>query len=44
MTIILNYFDSNYGFEFWKQTSKPDIYRLEFEEKELNLVERLWNQ
>ncbi|NOU74130.1 histidine phosphatase family protein [Paenibacillus sp. LMG 31458] len=43
MTIILNYFDSNYGFKFWKQTSKPDIYRLEFEEKELKLVERLWN-
>ncbi|MDQ0898746.1 histidine phosphatase family protein [Paenibacillus sp. V4I7] len=43
MTIILNYFDANYGFEFWKQTTKPDIYRLEFEEKELNLVERLWN-
>ncbi len=44
MTIILNYFDSSYGFEFWKQTSKPDIYRLEFEEKELKLVDRLWNQ
>lgn len=43
MTIILNYFNSNYGFEFWKQTTKPDIYRLEFEEQELNLVERLWN-
>jgi 2,3-bisphosphoglycerate-dependent phosphoglycerate mutase len=26
MTIILKYFDTNYGFEFWKQTSKPDIY------------------
>ncbi|KRE47445.1 histidine phosphatase family protein [Paenibacillus sp. Soil724D2] len=44
MTIILNYFDSNYGFEFWKKTTKPDIYRLEFEEKELKLVKRLWNQ
>jgi 2,3-bisphosphoglycerate-dependent phosphoglycerate mutase len=42
MTIILNYFDSNYGFEFWKQTSKPDVYKLEFDEEKLNDVERLW--
>lgn len=42
MTIILNYFDSNYGFEFWKQTSKPDVYKLEFEEKKLKDVGRLW--
>ncbi|MDU0200797.1 histidine phosphatase family protein [Paenibacillus sp. MAH-36] len=42
MTIILKYFDSNYGFEFWKQTSKPDIYKLEFNEKELRSVARLW--
>lgn len=42
MTIILNYFDSSYGFEFWKQTSKPDIYRVEFEDKKLMGVERLW--
>lgn len=42
MTIILKYFDSNYGFEFWKQTSKPDIYKLEFKEKELKSVARLW--
>lgn len=42
MTIILNYFDSNYGFDFWKQTSKPDIYKLEFIEKKLTNVERLW--
>lgn len=43
MTIIMNYFNSKYGFEFWKQTTRPDIYKLEFEETELNLVERLWN-
>jgi 2,3-bisphosphoglycerate-dependent phosphoglycerate mutase len=43
MTIILNYFDSNYGFEFWKQTSKPDVYKLEFKENKLINVERLWS-
>ncbi|MGO4498385.1 histidine phosphatase family protein [Paenibacillus sp. 2RAB27] len=43
MTIILNYFDDKYGFQFWKQTSKPDIYKLEFEENKLHHVERLWS-
>ncbi len=42
MTIILNYFDMNYGFEFSVQASKPDIYKLEFEEIELRNVDRLW--
>jgi 2,3-bisphosphoglycerate-dependent phosphoglycerate mutase len=26
MTIIMNYCDKKYGFEFWNSTSKPDIY------------------
>lgn len=43
MTIIMNYFDSNYGFDFWQQTSKPDIYELEFEKNKLISVERLWS-
>lgn len=43
MTIIMNYFDSNYGFDFWKQTSKPDIYKLEFVDNELINVARLWS-
>ncbi|UNK16386.1 histidine phosphatase family protein [Paenibacillus sp. N3/727] len=43
MTIILNYFDSNYGFEFWKGTSKPDIYKLEFQDNQLSHVQRLWS-
>jgi len=43
MTIIMNYFDSSYGHEFWSSTSKPDIYKLVFEEAQLILVERVWN-
>lgn len=43
MTIIMNYFDSNYGFNFWQQTSKPDIYEVEFEDKQLISVQRLWD-
>ncbi len=42
MTIILNYFDKSYGYEFWAQTSKPDIYKLEFDGERLVQVERLW--
>jgi broad specificity phosphatase PhoE len=42
MTIIMNYYDRNYGYPFWKQTTKPDIYKLFFESKELKQVERLW--
>ena len=39
---ILKYFDNSYGNEFWKQTTKPDIYQLEFEGSKLNKVERIW--
>ena len=42
MTIILNYFDKSYGNDFWIQTSKPDIYKLEFDDTKLIQVERLW--
>lgn len=43
MTIIMNYFDEQYGFEFWKSTTKPDIYELTFDEKHcLKEVNRLW--
>jgi 2,3-bisphosphoglycerate-dependent phosphoglycerate mutase len=42
LTIILKYFDDSYGYDFWKSTSKPDIYRLEFDENELIYVERHW--
>lgn len=42
MTIMLSYFDPSYGYEFWKSTSKPDIYRAEFHDTQLLQVERLW--
>ena len=42
MTIIMNHYDKKYGFEFWDQTSKPDIYKLTFEGNRLMQVERLW--
>ncbi|TMV50315.1 histidine phosphatase family protein [Paenibacillus mesophilus] len=42
MTIIMNGLDRDYGYGFWKQTTKPDVYKLEFEEERLRKVERLW--
>jgi Fructose-2,6-bisphosphatase len=43
MTIILKFFDDSFGFDFWTQTSKPDIYKLEFDDSTLKNVQRLWN-
>ena len=42
MTIILNYFNEQYGYKFWKSTSKPDIYKLVFSDITLKEVKRIW--
>ena len=42
MTIIMNYFNENYGYDFWASTSKPDIYKLLFTDGELIDVIRMW--
>jgi 2,3-bisphosphoglycerate-dependent phosphoglycerate mutase len=42
MTIIMNYFDGKYGYDFWESTSKPDIYKLIFIDGELTDVKRTW--
>ena len=42
MTSIMNYFDKAYRYEFWKNTSKPDIYKLVFSGENLLSVHRLW--
>ena len=44
MTLMINYFDKQYGFEFLMNTSKPDIYKMEFKEEQLMNVERLWKE
>lgn len=43
MTLMMNYFDLNYGVDFLNQLKKPDIYKMEFENLELKEVTRLWN-
>ncbi|MNR22089.1 hypothetical protein D3C85_1390270 [compost metagenome] len=42
MTIIMNYYDAKYGFEFWNETSKPDIYKMTFNRNRLEQIERIW--
>ena len=32
MTMIMKYYDSNYGYEFWKETTMPDIYIMTFKD------------
>lgn len=41
MTLMMNYFAADYGYEFLMQLSKPDIYRLEFTDGTLRAVERI---
>lgn len=41
MTLIMGYYDSSYDLNFLHSTSKPDIYRMEFDEQELVNVKRL---
>ncbi|WP_160036935.1 histidine phosphatase family protein [Paenibacillus sp. An7] len=42
MTLMMNYFNSNYGFDFMNQVKKPDIYKLQFKDLTLEKVTRLW--
>jgi 2,3-bisphosphoglycerate-dependent phosphoglycerate mutase len=42
MAIILKYYDNSYGYAFWQQATKPDIYKLTFEGQKLNKVERFY--
>ncbi|MRX71517.1 histidine phosphatase family protein [Bacillus lacus] len=43
MTLMMSYFDSIYDLDFLYGTSKPDIYRMEFNEQKLVNVQRLWS-
>ncbi|WP_339279468.1 histidine phosphatase family protein [Paenibacillus sp. FSL W8-1187] len=44
MTLMMNYFDFRYEFDFMNQTTKPDVYKLQFEGLELQAVTRLWSE
>lgn len=42
MTLMMEYFDSQYGYEFLMETSKPDVYRMKFNGEQLIDIKRLW--
>ncbi|MDF2661207.1 MAG: pgm3 [Paenibacillus sp.] len=42
MTLMMAFYDPQYDFDFLLQTSKPDVYRLEFDNQKLVQVNRLW--
>ncbi|WP_047985945.1 histidine phosphatase family protein [Ornithinibacillus californiensis] len=42
MVLMMNYYNSKYGFEFWKQLEMPDIYVLTFDNSRLIDVNRIW--
>ncbi|MEG0470828.1 MAG: histidine phosphatase family protein [Solibacillus sp.] len=42
MSLLLNHFNNNFGFNEWKNLSNPDIYLLEFSNNK-STYERLWN-
>lgn len=42
MTLMLNYFNPKYHYDFWRKTTMPDIYELGFDGVELKQVNRRW--
>jgi 2,3-bisphosphoglycerate-dependent phosphoglycerate mutase len=44
MVLIMNYFDSQYDFSFWKGLHMPDIYKLTFTEGQFVQAYRFWKE
>lgn len=42
MTLMMNYFDEQYDYHFWKSTTMPDIYKLRIDEMKLKEMTRMW--
>lgn len=42
MAILMQYYDPTIGFEFWRSTSMPDIYKMTFHGNHLQSIERMW--
>ncbi|MFK4423190.1 MULTISPECIES: histidine phosphatase family protein [Bacillus] len=41
MVLLMNYFDSKYGFQFWKTLHMPDVYKLTFDNNRFISAERV---
>ncbi|ALP38227.1 2,3-bisphosphoglycerate-dependent phosphoglycerate mutase [Paenibacillus sp. RC73] len=44
MILMMRYFDDQYGYEFLMKTSKPDVYRMEFNDEELIDTQRIYKE
>lgn len=44
MVLIMNHFDKQYDFSFWRGLDMPDIYKLTFDGEVLLKVNRLWQR
>lgn len=42
MVLIMNFFNKEYDFSFWRNLDMPDIYKLTFDKRELAKVKKLW--
>lgn len=42
MSLILRYFDKNFGFNEWENLTNPDVYRIDIEDNGINIT-RLWD-
>lgn len=42
MALMMAHFDPSYDLDFMLKSSKPDVYRMDFEDTQLLRVERLW--
>lgn len=44
MTLMMNYFDPQYDYQFWRTTTMPDIYKVVFQGQKLVSTTRLWEK
>lgn len=44
MVLIMNFFEKKYNYDFWKELSMPDIYKLEFDKEKLISVNRIFEK
>jgi len=44
MSLIINYYNKSYGFEFWRSLDMPDAYKLTFDNYALKNIERVWQR
>ncbi len=44
MVLMMQYFDAEYDYTFWKKLSMPDVYQLTFEQSVLCDIRRVWEE